>query len=340
MVGLDMNKPGHNNSPDFWIVTAMAIGAWACLVVWMAMVSRVWRGLPILAYQPRRRVPWRFFDLVAVLVFSVLAGSAMAIVGRAYFGLPETPGVAVDATAELDTVHPIGRLLLEEPSVATLALCLLTAVVVAPIAEEFLFRLLLQGWLEAFEWRLRRRLPVLRIPLPLPMAFVAAINAYVALQFRLAKRLPGVLPVAFVAVLFAAVHFRVAKPHPSTDELLFRLGLTAVISLLTVGFGVALFRFRSGATLRDFGIVVSRLPSDVILGLIAYVAVTPPVYFVMILAHNLLPRGIVADPIPLLFLAVALGYLYYKTHRIVSAIVLHMAFNATALAIALLSLER
>jgi len=309
-----MNKPNHNNSPDFWIETALAVGAWACVVVWMAMVSRVWRGLPILAYQPRRRVPWRFVDLVAVLLFSVLVGYAVAKVGRPYFGPPETPDVAVDATAEPDTVHPIGRLLLDDPSVATLALCLLTAVVVAPIAEEFLFRLLLQGWLEILERRLRRRLPVLR------------------------KLLPGFVPVAFVAVLFAAIHFRVAEPHPSTDELLFRLGVTAVMSLLVMGFGVALLRFRAGATLRNFGIVADRLPSDVILGLIAYVAVTPPVYFVMVLAHNLLPRDIVVDPIPLLLLAVALGYLYYKTHRIVSAIVLHMAFNATALAIALLSL--
>ncbi len=38
-------------------------------------------------------------------------------------------------------------------------------------------------------------------------------------------------------------------------------------------------------------------------------------------------------PIPLFFLALALGYLYQRTHRIVPCIVLHMLFNALAMAL-------
>jgi membrane protease YdiL (CAAX protease family) len=48
-----------------------------------------------------------------------------------------------------------------------------------------------------------------------------------------------------------------------------------------------------------------------------------------------LPKDVVADPIPIFFLALVLGTLYYRTHRIAASLVLHMAFNATGVAIAL-----
>jgi membrane protease YdiL (CAAX protease family) len=34
------------------------------------------------------------------------------------------------------------------------------------------------------------------------------------------------------------------------------------------------------------------------------------------------------EPVPLFFLALILGYLYYRTHRIVPCIVAHAVFNA------------
>ena len=39
------------------------------------------------------------------------------------------------------------------------------------------------------------------------------------------------------------------------------------------------------------------------------------------------------DPIPLFFLALVLGTLYHRTHRIAPSLVLHIAFNATAIAL-------
>jgi len=38
------------------------------------------------------------------------------------------------------------------------------------------------------------------------------------------------------------------------------------------------------------------------------------------------------DPIPLFFLALGLGYLYYRTHRIIPCIAMHALFNAFSLA--------
>ncbi|MGH7138570.1 MAG: lysostaphin resistance A-like protein, partial [Pirellulales bacterium] len=48
--------------------------------------------------------------------------------------------------------HPIIEVLKEHPSPILYALAGLSAVAVAPLAEEFFFRVLLQGWLESARW--------------------------------------------------------------------------------------------------------------------------------------------------------------------------------------------
>ena len=53
--------------------------------------------------------------------------------------------------------HPLTKIALDEPSVGVLAVTTLLAVVVAPLAEEFFFRVLLQGWLERVEVKWRQR---------------------------------------------------------------------------------------------------------------------------------------------------------------------------------------
>ena len=61
----------------------------------------------------------------------------------------------------------------------------LMAVVVAPIVEEFFFRVLLQGWLEAGDRRRRRQLPQFRRLLPIGGGpIVLASLAFAALHIR------------------------------------------------------------------------------------------------------------------------------------------------------------
>ncbi len=84
------------------------------------------------------------------------------------------------------------------------------------------------------------------------------------------------------------------------------------------------------ATAEDLGIVPGKVGSDCRLGLLAFFAVLAPTYAAMFAAMALLPKNAVADPIPLFVLALALGALYYRTHRILPCIVVHVAFNATA----------
>ena len=49
-------------------------------------------------------------------------------------------------------------------------------------------------------------------------------------------------------------------------------------------------KFAAGATLADFGIVPRKLAGDVRLGLLAFLAVTPPVYAVLFAVQELLPE--------------------------------------------------
>ena len=53
--------------------------------------------------------------------------------------------------------HPITRMIKEHPELRTLALATWTAVVIAPLIEEFFFRVLFQGWLESRAEGLRSR---------------------------------------------------------------------------------------------------------------------------------------------------------------------------------------
>lgn len=72
-----------------------------------------------------------------------LAAGGLALVVAPLLGL----------SAILDRIvpyrHPLVDLLLVDRSAATLAVVIVSAVVAAPIAEEFFFRRVLQGWLEA-----------------------------------------------------------------------------------------------------------------------------------------------------------------------------------------------
>jgi membrane protease YdiL (CAAX protease family) len=215
----------------------------------------------------------------------------------------------IDDGVEPNTAHPLARVLVEDRSPWAILVCLVAAVVVAPVTEEMLFRLILQGWLEAVERRLRRRMP---------RRFTA-----------------GFLSVTLSSGLFAALHFRVPPPRSDVSVLLFQIEAHSVASLLTIGFVVCWLRFSTGAKLADFGIVPQRLGNDFKLGMLAFTMITVPVYGLLIAVTNLLPEGTIADPLPIFLLATVLGGLYYRTHRIVPSVVLHMAFNAAGVVLAI-----
>ncbi len=291
-------------SLELQVATLLLIGA--SILIWGYVFQRTCRRLPVLPYEPRRRVPWRGLDVLLaflILELPVRFGIMLGVFGRDRV----SEGPATEPGEQVDVQHAIVDLLRADPSPVTWLVCALVAVVVAPIVEEFAYRLLLQGWLEAEERRLRRRI---RAPW---------------------RWFPGVAPVALVSLLFAMRHFRTAGP-PLKPELLLQLMIyQGVWSLLTFGLVLWLVRARSGATALDLGFAREKLADDVRLGLVACAAVVAPVIAIQMTAQSVMPESVAADPVPLFFLALVLGALYYRTHRIVPAIVAHMAFNATNL---------
>jgi len=266
-------------------------------------------------YEPRRPVPWCAFDVLLAFCLYFFMPVGVVRISHDVFGIENPASAEANSPEELDTAHPLARMLVENPNVWVIVLGIATAVFVAPVTEEFLFRLLLQGWLETAERRLRRKLPELR------------------------RLTVGVMPVAMAAFLFAGLHFRTASPRLEAEEIVFLVGVRTAVNLLTVGIMIAWIRIAARATLADFGISFSHWKSDIKLGMTAFLVVTIPVYVLLILLQNLLPENSVVDPLPLLLLAVVLGGLYYRTHRIVSSIMLHMAFNATGVILALWSIQ-
>lgn len=284
-------------------------------LVWIAIGRRIFRGEPLVPYEGRRPVPWKTIDvtvifglyflplLVGLAVFAFQAPSDGESAAVAEISRPSTTEAADGE--EVDTQHSAIDLLRQDGTVLTWVLCVVAAVIVAPIAEEFLFRLVLQGWLEAGEHRRRR--PGMR---------------------RLAR---GTGPIVISSLLFAATHFRLAAPPTDPDRLRMAFVVQMGWSLLAVAYAVAWLRFRTpDLTAADLGINPPRVKSDIGLGLVAFLAVACPIYLLQFVLTSLWPN-MVPDPIPLFFFALVLGFLYYRTHRLIPSIVLHMALNGASL---------
>ncbi|MEQ8787419.1 MAG: type II CAAX endopeptidase family protein [Pirellulaceae bacterium] len=194
-------------------ITVVAVGGAA----WLRAIRRLFDGQPILPYEPRRHVPWGLFDLVLVVVMYVAAMMAVATVGKAIGlrlgseinqqtardmlamqiaiqflgGLPVLALIALRTRAAwrdlgvdwnkvwrdlrlgvlaftmlappvyaiqaaLTQFYPYEHTLIDiiEQDPGLLWLSFVSAAVAVPLTEELQFRLLLQGWLEkAAVWR-------------------------------------------------------------------------------------------------------------------------------------------------------------------------------------------
>jgi membrane protease YdiL (CAAX protease family) len=305
------------------MVLALAV---ASVGTWCWLADRLKRG-PILEYESRRPVPWHgVFTLlplllVALTVFAAFRGddpahdaasatasdmvervadaSAMqtalvaavlavmiAVSGatREDLGLPKDGhqflrDVRIGVLAWLAALapvygaqivmvnligptegHPLIKIVQEHASPLLFLLAFVAAVVVAPVCEELLFRMLLQGWLEKWEDReLGWRTPT-----------ATQLEDYVAVD-----EAPLAEPIA------AESEF-VAPAEPP------RVGLGGL----------------------PYGWLPIALSS-----------------LLFALAH----LGYGPEPVPLFLLALILGYVYQRTHRIVPCMVTHALFNGASL---------
>ena len=237
------------------IVPVAVLAVTACAAMWVWLVARWWRRQSVVSYQPRRPVPWHAVDLAAVVVFYLALQSGLIELAGVVLGPRAMQAPAAYGPGESTTEHMVGQLI-AEGNVWVFLLCGISAAVVAPVSEEFLFRVLLQGWLEALEHRWRRKMATLR---------------------RLIPR--GVGPILLTSLLFARLHFRVERAAGrAPDFLIFLLAGDAVARLLAMAFAVGWLRWRVGATAADLGWTPGNTKGDIRLGLAGFVAVAVPVY--------------------------------------------------------------
>lgn len=297
-----MDQPPELPPNSIWIVFGLA--SWLCLSVWIVVGTRLWNRQSAVPLARRRQVPWSGLDLFLVFVFFVLASIVMfAVIGQVLGPDAAEPA----AGADVETSHAIVQLF-RGGNPWMILLCVVSAVVLAPIVEEFLFRVLLQGWLERVDRRLRPMLPDLRRFVPW-----------------------GLAPVVLSSALFAMVHFRVAEPPMNTRYLMFMMVGNGLVGISTVVFAILLMRLKCGATASDLGFVGKEFLQDVGLGLVAAAGVVFPVFILQAVLTTVLPKWVAADPLPLFCFAVVLGFLYCRTHRVVASMVLHMSLNAASL---------
>jgi membrane protease YdiL (CAAX protease family) len=259
-------------------------------------------------FEPRRPVPWTGWDLLLFFAFwfliTVISGSVCR--GLQLSSHIQAKEFSPQQMLELRKEHGITQLIVcgqDDPRVFLLVF--LTGVIIIPIGEEFLFRLLLQGSLEKLEGS--------------------------SLRFL---RLRGLFAVFCSSTIFAALHLRDMTATLSFQKIFDGIAAMSVGYLVVIALIGMYLLFIRGATLRDLGIDRRKIFGDCLLGIGAACLLIPPIYLLNNgLAMLVGDLDFALDPIPLFFFAAGIGVLYYRTHRILPGIVLHMIFNGIAVAL-------
>jgi len=339
------------------------------IITAIMLLLRLSRHKPLLSYQPRRPVPWGGWMVLALIAFHILASrvlflgvlqpllatrpmaEAAVVLGESAETIDTDPSPAEDTTPEKpsnktdahDASHDVVKLF-RHGSPWIIAFCCFSTFLITPIAEEFLFRLVLQGWVEKVEHRSRNYVRG-------EMRTIGRIrhvgddpNAGLGLP-RLLLRVPrGLFSILSVSAMFAMLHFRAAGNEYEVDFLAMAIIASALANVLTVVVGIVALRMH-GATAADLGWQPSLLPRDIRDGVITFLLIAGPIYLLQKLLLTLLAQPwmiellgtrVAPDPITILVFSLALGFLYFRTHRLAASVTLHMALNGTTLLMMLL----
>lgn len=286
----------------------LAVGCCLTANVWILLaILRSWR-VPLLPYEPRHEVPWRGIDVLAIVLLHFSLGwAAFDMVSFALGPELMQPIKAGDGGKD-GTQHNVAKML-DGAEPWLIAVGVLAVVIVTPVAEEFIYRVLLQGWLEAGARRWRRRLR----------------------PWRGRRLFTAAAPIILSSFLFALMHYRVATPEYHRYYYLGMLLAAMATNLLTMAFAAAWTHLRVGATPADWGWDPRRFWSDVRLGVVGFLAIAAPLYLTQIGLGLLLPKRLAPDPLTIFLFALLLGTLYHRTHRGVPAVIAHAMLNATSL---------
>lgn len=195
-------KPGTESETEF---TLDARSLWLDGLSKLAGVA-----CAILILRARAGATWRDMGL------SLHQLAADARLGCWSFGLIAAPVFTIQAilTRWLESKHPLVESLQQNSTMSFLVLCSASAILVAPLCEEFLFRVILQGWFQSLETRLRHAFArgnhastVDASPGDAPAWQAPRVASFVARWHRAVVRLPWGLPSLIASsLLFALAH--------------------------------------------------------------------------------------------------------------------------------------
>jgi membrane protease YdiL (CAAX protease family) len=330
----------------------------ASLFCWTLAIFKRAAGLPLVAWNDRRRVPWAFFDLLALVAIHLAVGVAVFAglyqldwlsrgtkleewtlaerevvtlanvavsllvllvglslialrtgatlvdfgwsaasslgdlkLGAIAFVMLATPVYALQAALVhvWPSKHPLIEMFKGTPNATFFAILLLAAVIVAPIFEELVFRVLLQGFLEK------------------------------AFSFR-----GPVHELFFGEVRRTSVPIHEAEPAPKSTEL-----ARAIAPPAERAESINPYASPQAPPVPAAEPVVApsgeeRCPP--LRGPAAWwpIAISSLVFALLHYDHG-------PDWIPLTLLAVGMGYLYQRTHRLLPSLIVHMALNGVSM---------
>jgi len=240
-------------------------------------------------------VPWTGFDVL--LFFAAWFAPLIVGIAIAYFA-----SQTATTTETKDHGHPIAQLVEQgKNSPMVFLLVFLSAVVAAPLIEELLFRMLLQGWLET---KFKRR------------------------------RIPGAggIAIVIVSIFFAAIH---AKNYGVIDAqaLLEGLAASSAFSLLVFTMGVFYLTQIRHVRIADylFGTQQFFRPGFSLGAGYCLLAIMFCFALNAVLTVNVPNTNV--SPVPIFFFSLVLGVLYSRTQNLSYCILLHACLNGISLAL-------
>lgn len=211
---------------------------------------------------------------------------------------PPTYALQLILVRWIESKHPIVKLIEGNPDPRLIAASLFSAVIVAPVAEEFLFRVLLQGWLQKLVG-LEAYGPAVSNPQDGPAPEAEGRSDQTRTIEPLSGQWQGHVEHVAEPTEFAAPG---ASSRPGGTD-------SAPQPQVQPGNAAAFDQERPSP----------RFP----LGLLP-IAGSAALFAALHVSHG-------PDWIPLFLLALGLGYLYRQTHRLVPCIVVHLLLNACSM---------
>jgi membrane protease YdiL (CAAX protease family) len=246
-------------------------------------------------------IPWTGWDVLLFLTLLFVAQGVSAKI--AYTVSPSQPPEQATMTTPTET-EDHGHLIIQlvkqgKDSPIVLFIAFFVTVAAAPLVEEFLFRLLLQGWFEA-------KFTQFRVPCA------------------------GGVAIVTVSFFFATIHAGNSSASNGQTLFYFFSALT-VANLLIVALGITYL-----VKIRDVKIThclfgTERFFRPHFFANVGWCLLALMFIFGISFIMDVFCPGINTDPIPIFFFSLLLGTLYYKTRNLSYCILLHACLNLISL---------